>query len=78
MEVNNNMYCDLCKKHFQEVIILRKDRFNGSTSERFRNQIKRVCWDCAIILVRLNKYSFGEYWDRQLTHDILIRGRGIR
>lgn len=65
------MQCDICKRYYSEVIILRKEKFNGKTNELFKEETKRVCWGCARYIVRENIYSFGDFWDFILTEKVV-------
>lgn len=60
------MQCDCCKQNnLNEILILRKHRFT-KRGYMYR-EYHRVCFNCAVRLIRRGHYDLGIYW-----HNILF------
>lgn len=56
------MNCDDCSRtDFNEVFILRKNKFSRSATKS-QKKYKRVCWSCARRLFKSKVYNFGHNW----------------
>ena len=69
------MDCDDCSgRNFNEVFILRKNKFSKSAT-KLQRKMKRVCWGCARRLFKSKIYNFGHNWRCVFLDSTLILER---
>lgn len=73
------MKCDICHlSHFNEVFILRKERFVNKGKGNWKvnpKKTNRVCWGCAQWLFRNRLYDFGTYWKNLFFYQLHVKDK---